>query len=76
MLSFLDLALTRAFTVARLLGPDVLGELEEDDREVVRLALHGQSVAEISDRIGRTQRTVYRVLDRIRRMLSPNGAHA
>ena len=56
----------------------VLGELAEGDREVVRLALDGQTVTEISDRIGRTPRTVYRVLDRLRRLLteSPEGTPA
>jgi RNA polymerase sigma factor (sigma-70 family) len=51
----------------------VLGELDESDREVVRLALLGQTVAEISGRVGRTPRTVYRVLDRIRGLLGESA---
>jgi len=51
-------------TLDRLLEP-----LDERDREITRLALQGYSTAEIATQVARSQRTVQRVLDRIRKHL-------
>lgn len=53
-----------AETVERLLAP--LGDL---DRLIVTLALEGHDTTEISERVGRSERTVQRVLKGIRRAL-------
>jgi RNA polymerase sigma-70 factor (ECF subfamily) len=47
----------------------LLAELEGRDREIVALALQGHTGVEISDRLGRPERTVYRVLKRVRKRL-------
>jgi RNA polymerase sigma-70 factor (ECF subfamily) len=47
----------------------LMGELEGRDREILALGLQGYSRAEISDRLGRPERTVYRVLGRVRKRL-------
>jgi RNA polymerase sigma-70 factor (ECF subfamily) len=47
----------------------LLGDLEGRDREIVALGLQGYSKAEISDRLGRPERTVYRVLEHVRKRL-------
>jgi hypothetical protein len=54
-------ALQLAETVEALLRP-----LTEEDRPIVALALEGYPVVEISARTRRTERTVYRVLTRVR----------
>lgn len=43
--------------------------LDERDRDIVELTLQGASIGEISDQIRWSQRTVSRVLDRVRRRL-------
>lgn len=47
----------------------VLRDLEPREQEVVTLSLQGYSVPEISERVGRTERTVHRVLKRLREKL-------
>lgn len=51
-------------TLERLLEP-----LDDRDRVIARLALQGYSTAEIGAQVARSQRTVQRVLDRIRQNL-------
>lgn len=48
---------------------DLMHWLEEDEREMLALRLQGYEIAEISSRVGRTERTVYRVLERVRQRL-------
>src|SRR5262249_34677909 len=43
--------------------------LDERDRHIVELRLQEYKVPEISQRIGRTERTVHRVLERVRKRL-------
>jgi RNA polymerase sigma-70 factor (ECF subfamily) len=43
--------------------------LEGRDREIVSLALQGYTVAEINEQLGRPQRTVYRLLARVKERL-------
>lgn len=52
----------------------VMGQFTATDREVVRLALLGISVAEIGQQLGRAPRTIYRVLKRLRGLLSEQPA--
>lgn len=52
---------------------NLLNRLSTDDQEVVMHALHGCTVPEISRLTGRTSRTVYRVLHRLKEMLHDNG---
>lgn len=52
----------------------LLAGMEERDRPVLLLSLQGYSPAEISGRIGRTERTVYRVLERVRKKLERQRA--
>jgi RNA polymerase sigma-70 factor (ECF subfamily) len=47
----------------------LLRGLDGRDRAIVTLSLQGYTVAEVSDEIGRTQRTVQRVLERVRKRL-------
>jgi RNA polymerase sigma-70 factor (ECF subfamily) len=47
----------------------VLRELEPREQEVVMLSLQGYAVPEISERVARTERTVHRVLKRVREKL-------
>jgi RNA polymerase sigma-70 factor (ECF subfamily) len=47
----------------------VLANLEGRERQIVSLALQGYSHAEISAEVGRTERTVQRVLARVKRRL-------
>jgi DNA-directed RNA polymerase specialized sigma24 family protein len=47
----------------------LLRDLGQRDAEILTLALQGHGAAEISDRLGRPSRTVYRVLDRIKKRL-------
>jgi DNA-directed RNA polymerase specialized sigma24 family protein len=43
--------------------------MEERDRIIVSLRLQGYSPAEIATELGRSQRTIHRVLDRVKRRL-------
>jgi RNA polymerase sigma-70 factor (ECF subfamily) len=54
----------------------VLRELGEREREVVTLSLQGYSATEISEHVGRTERTVHRVLKRVRERLEKMQAEA
>jgi RNA polymerase sigma-70 factor (ECF subfamily) len=47
----------------------LMSSLDQRGREVLTLRLQGYSVAEIGDRIGRTQRTVQRTLEQIKARL-------
>jgi RNA polymerase sigma-70 factor (ECF subfamily) len=47
----------------------LLRDLDERDRTILTLALQGSSAPEISEQLDRPARTVYRVLERIRRRL-------
>ena len=48
---------------------EMLRSLDERDRELATLALQGFTRQEIAEQIGCTERTVYRVLERLRRHL-------
>jgi RNA polymerase sigma-70 factor (ECF subfamily) len=48
----------------------LLRDLGERDRAIVTLTLQGCSVAEVSAQLGRPQRTVYRVLERLKNRLT------
>ncbi len=52
----------------------LLRGLDEGGRNIVALSLQGHTVAEICDRLGRTQRSVYRVLERVKKKLQPKLA--
>lgn len=56
---------SQAFLLTETLE-ELLSTLDERDRQVVTLALQGWTVAEISEKIGRSERTVQRVLERVR----------
>jgi RNA polymerase sigma-70 factor (ECF subfamily) len=47
----------------------LLHSLEERDRAIVSLTLQGYSVAEVARQLGRPERTVFRVLERVKRRL-------
>jgi RNA polymerase sigma-70 factor (ECF subfamily) len=47
----------------------LLQGLDERDRDMVTLALQGYSAAEIGEQLNRPRRTIYRVLERIRKRL-------
>lgn len=47
----------------------LMRELDERDRPILSLSLQGFSIPEISAQIARTERTVYRAMDRIKRRL-------
>jgi RNA polymerase sigma-70 factor (ECF subfamily) len=47
----------------------VLRDLQGRDRDIVALGLQGYSAVEISARLGRPERTVYRVLGRVKKRL-------
>jgi RNA polymerase sigma-70 factor (ECF subfamily) len=49
----------------------VMRSLSPQEREILTLRLQGNSVAEISVEVGRTERTVYRVLEHVRAILCP-----
>jgi RNA polymerase sigma-70 factor (ECF subfamily) len=54
----------------------LLRDLGERDGAILALALQGQSAAAISEQLGRPERTVYRVLERIKRRLQAAQAEA
>jgi RNA polymerase sigma-70 factor (ECF subfamily) len=54
----------------------VLRELEPREQEIVSLSLQGYGVAEIGQQVGRTERTVHRVLKRVRERLEKMQAAA
>jgi RNA polymerase sigma-70 factor (ECF subfamily) len=54
----------------------LMAVLDERDQEIVRLALQGQPAAEISAAAGCSERTVKRVLDRVRAWLERRQANA
>jgi RNA polymerase sigma-70 factor (ECF subfamily) len=47
----------------------LMRELDERDRPILTLALQGFTVQEIADQITRTERTVYRAMERIKKRL-------
>jgi DNA-binding CsgD family transcriptional regulator len=47
--------------------------LEGRDREIATLALQGYSAHEIGTQLGRSRRTVYRVLGRLKQRLERQG---
>lgn len=49
---------------------DLLRPLEERDRQIVTLALQGWTSLEISEEIGRSERTIQRVLERLKSKLA------
>jgi RNA polymerase sigma-70 factor (ECF subfamily) len=53
----------------------LLRDLGQRDGEILTLALQGYSAAEISEQLGRPQRTVYRVLARIKARLEAASAN-
>jgi RNA polymerase sigma-70 factor (ECF subfamily) len=60
-------------TMLSELVEQLLRELGRRDGEILTLALQGYSAAEISERLDRPGRTVYRVLERIKRRLQAGG---
>jgi RNA polymerase sigma-70 factor (ECF subfamily) len=52
----------------------VMRELTERERSILALSLQGYTTAEVSDQVGRTERTVQRVLQRVRRRLEQMNA--
>ena len=52
----------------------LLNRLDERDRQVVTMTLQGYSVQEISAEIGRSERTVQRVLERLKAELQQRSA--
>jgi RNA polymerase sigma-70 factor (ECF subfamily) len=48
---------------------ELLRELDPDERPVLELSLQGFSATEISERIGRSERSVRRLRERIRKRL-------
>ena len=48
---------------------DLMRSLEERDREILTLQLQGYTIPEISSRVGRSERTVSRIQDRVRKRL-------
>ena len=53
---------------------ELLRPLDDRDRRIVTLALQGVSVTEISVEIGRSERTVERVLERLKEDLLQRSA--
>ena len=47
----------------------VLGDLNEDERPIIELSLQGHSTQEISEQLGRAERSVRRLRERVRRQL-------
>jgi RNA polymerase sigma-70 factor (ECF subfamily) len=47
----------------------LLSGMEPRDRRIVELSLQGYSALEVAERVGSTERTVYRVLERVRKQL-------
>jgi len=54
----------------------LLRDLGEREGAILSLALQGHSAAEISEQLARPERTVYRVLERIKRRLRAAQAEA
>lgn len=55
---------------------NILNHLDKRDQEILRLTLQGYSVSQISTRVDRTERTVHRVLERVRERLEMDlGRH-
>jgi RNA polymerase sigma-70 factor (ECF subfamily) len=48
--------------------------LDDLDRQTIELSLQGYKVAEISTRLGRSERSIYRLLERCKRRLEGPGA--
>jgi RNA polymerase sigma factor (sigma-70 family) len=48
---------------------ELLGSVDQDERPILELSLEGYSVAEISERLGRAQRSVRRLRERARKRL-------
>lgn len=53
---------------------DLMRPLEPGEREMLTLSLEGFSIREISERVGWSQRTVHRLLERVRRRLETHRA--
>ncbi len=53
---------------------ELLRDLEGDDRQMIELSLQGYTPAEISARVGRTERTIYRLLERVKKCLERRSA--
>ena len=51
----------------------LLRGLDDRDRQIVELSLQGHTAPEISKRIDRSERTIYRVLERIKGRLEAMG---
>ena len=52
----------------------VMSRLEGRQRQILTLCLQGVRVSEISAEVGCTERTVYRVLDRVKEMIQTQGS--
>jgi RNA polymerase sigma-70 factor (ECF subfamily) len=50
-----------------------MNQLREDDRKILELRLQGYSQEEVAEQVGRTERTVRRVLERIRQVAEDCG---
>lgn len=49
----------------------LMDKLDERQRQILTMRLQGYSIEEISDEVGRTERTVIRILNHIREQLRP-----
>ena len=47
--------------------------LDDLDRQTIEMSLQGYKVAEVSARLGRTERSIYRLLERCKRRLEASG---
>jgi RNA polymerase sigma-70 factor, ECF subfamily len=59
-----------ALTILKLTVAEVVGDLPEDQREIVWLRIEGHEVAEIAEKTGRAKRSVERILQTFRQKLS------
>jgi RNA polymerase sigma-70 factor (ECF subfamily) len=53
---------------------NLLSSLNERDQDIVRCALRGMATSEISVKVGRSERTVMRVLERVKAELRADGS--
>lgn len=59
-----------ALTILKLTVAEVVGDLPEDQREIVWLRIEGHEVTEIAEKTGRAKRSVERILQTFRQKLS------
>ncbi|MCA9264914.1 MAG: sigma-70 family RNA polymerase sigma factor [Planctomycetales bacterium] len=67
---FLQAETTTGLDVLRLVVDEVIGELPDFHQQIIQDRIEGHEVAEIANRVGRSKRTVERVLQQFRQMLA------